>query len=160
LPPVHVLGHPVLFEEVRELVGDALGAVAAESLIREGDRQLLAVRIGHHARELSALGALVRRLLGAGLAQERFAQLERTGRETSLGRWVARGIHARFRPQCTAARLHASAAVTAVPVNRHSNFLLSSTRDGWSTSAQRRVRLARRRDGRLDALGSYPRRRG
>ena len=61
LPPVHVLGHPVALEEVGELVGDALGAVAPEGLVGEGDGQLLAVRIGHHAGELAGLRVLLRR---------------------------------------------------------------------------------------------------
>jgi hypothetical protein len=34
------------------------------------------VRIGHHAGELGGAGVLVRRLLGARLAQERFGQLD------------------------------------------------------------------------------------
>ena len=76
LPPVHVLRHAVAVEQVRELVGDALGPVAPERLIRQGDGQILAVRIGEHARELAGLGALVRRLLRARLAQERFGQLD------------------------------------------------------------------------------------
>ena len=62
LPPVHVPGHPVPLEEVGELVGDALGPAAPEGLIGQGDGQLLAVRIGHHAGELAGLGSLVRGL--------------------------------------------------------------------------------------------------
>ena len=84
LPPVHVLRHAVALEQVGELVGDALRAVAAEGLIGQGDRQLLAVRIVHHAGELAGLGALVRRLLRARLAQERFRQLDGAGGETLL----------------------------------------------------------------------------
>ena len=76
LPPVHVLRHAVALEQVGELIGDALGAVAAEGLIGQRDRQLLAVRIRHHAGELAGLGALVRGLLGARLAQERLGQLD------------------------------------------------------------------------------------
>ena len=69
-------GHAVTLEEVGELVGDALGAVAPEGLIGQRDGQLLAVRIGHHAGELAGLGALVGGLLGARLAQERFGELD------------------------------------------------------------------------------------
>ncbi len=76
LPPVHVLRHAVALEQVGELIGDALRAVAAEGLIGQRDRQLLAVRIGEHAGELAGLGALVGGLLGARLAQERFGQLD------------------------------------------------------------------------------------
>ena len=50
--------------------------MAAEGLIGQRDRQLLAVRIGEHAGELAGLGALVGGLLGARLAQERFGQLD------------------------------------------------------------------------------------
>ncbi len=76
LPPVHVLRYPVALEQVGELVGDALGAVAAEGLVGQRDGELLAVRIGHHAGELAGLGALVGSLLRTCLAQERFGQLD------------------------------------------------------------------------------------
>ena len=76
LPPVHVLGHAVTIEEIGELVGDALGAVTPEGLIRQRDGQLLAVRIGHHAGELAGLGALFGGLLGARLAEERLGELD------------------------------------------------------------------------------------
>ena len=72
VPPVHVLGHTVPLEKMGELVGDALGAAAPEGLIGQRDGKLLAVRIGHHAGELSGLGALLRGLLRARLTQERF----------------------------------------------------------------------------------------
>ena len=76
LPPVHVLGHTVALEQVGELVGDALGPAAPEGLIGERDRQLLAVRVRHHPRELPGLRVLVRRLLRARLAQQRVGQLD------------------------------------------------------------------------------------
>jgi hypothetical protein len=50
--------------------------VAAEGLVGQGDRQLLAVRIGHHAREPPRSGALVRGLLRARLAQQGLGQLD------------------------------------------------------------------------------------
>ena len=90
LPPIHVLGHAVSLEQMGELIGDALGAVAPEGLIGKGDGELLAVRVGHHAGELARLSALVGRLLCARLAQERFGQLDRAIGEThgSCGRGV------------------------------------------------------------------------
>ena len=144
LPPVHVPGHAVPLQEVRELIGDALGAVATEGLIREGDGQRLAVRIGHHAGELATLGALVRRLLGASLAEERFGQLERAVREVPLARRAARGIHARF-----PVPVYGGSASLGGSAGDHraqepgSDFLLSSTRHDGSTTDRRRVRLAR-----------------
>src|SRR5204863_6991221 len=90
LPPVHVLRYAVALEQMRALIGDALGPVAAEGLVGKGDRELLAVRIFHHAGELARLSALVGGLLCARLAQERFGQLDRAVGEThgSCGRGV------------------------------------------------------------------------
>src|SRR5262249_35038657 len=62
-------------EQVCELVGDALGPAAPEGLIGERDRQLLAVSVGHHPRELPRLRVLLGGLLGAGIAQEGLGQL-------------------------------------------------------------------------------------
>jgi hypothetical protein len=76
LPPVHVLRHAVAREEMRELIGDALGPVAAEGLVGQGDGQPLAVRIRHHARELGRARVLLGRLLRARLAQQGLGQLD------------------------------------------------------------------------------------
>ena len=91
-------GHAVALEQVGELVGDALGPAAPEGLVGQRDRQLLAVRIGHHAGELAGLRALLRRLLRARLAQQRLRQLDGGAREVFSGRRVVRPAH---RLQCT-----------------------------------------------------------
>ena len=69
----------VALEQERELVGDARRPPAAEGLIGQGDRQLLAVRVVHHARELARLGVLVGRLLRARVAQQRLGERPRRG---------------------------------------------------------------------------------
>ena len=76
LPPVHVPGHAIPLEQIGELIGDALRAAAAEGLIDQRDGELLAVRIGHQAGELSGLGALVGGLPRARLAQERLGEVD------------------------------------------------------------------------------------
>ncbi|PYN97747.1 MAG: hypothetical protein DMD91_16760, partial [Candidatus Rokuibacteriota bacterium] len=104
LPPVHVLGHTVSLEEIRELVGDALGTVTPEGLIGQGDRQLLAVGVGHHAGELPGLGALVRGLLSASFAQQRFGQLDGAVSQALFDRSaVCRAHHPVACFQCTRA---------------------------------------------------------
>jgi len=87
LPPVHVLRDAVSLEEVGELVGDALGAMAPEGLIREGDGQLLAVWIGHHPREFPGLCALLGRLPRSRVVEQRLGQLDGALGETPLPRW-------------------------------------------------------------------------
>jgi hypothetical protein len=76
LPPVHVPGHAVALEQIGELVGDALGPAAAKGLVDQGDGEVLAVPIGHHAGEPRGPRVLVGRLPGTGLAQERLGQLD------------------------------------------------------------------------------------
>ena len=115
LPPVHVPGHPVALEEVGELVGDALGAVAPEGLIGERDRQLLAMRIGHHAGELLGLGVLFRGLLGARLAKERFGELDGAVGEALFVRRVVRGAHRRSRTSVYGASGPARRALRPAP---------------------------------------------
>ena len=63
-------------EQIAELVGDALGQATAEGLIDEGGGGLLPARIIHHAGEAARLRYLSRRLLGAGLAEQRGGQLD------------------------------------------------------------------------------------
>ena len=70
------LRRAVALEQVGELIGDALGPPAAEGLIGERDRQLLAARVRHHAGEPARLRALVRRLPGPRLAQQGLGQLD------------------------------------------------------------------------------------
>jgi hypothetical protein len=74
LPPVHVARGAVALEQVGELIGDALGPPAAERLVDQRDRQLLAVRVVHQARELASLGALLRGLAGLGVPQQRLGE--------------------------------------------------------------------------------------
>ena len=74
LPPLHEARRAVAVEEIGDLIGDALGTPAAKGLIGERDRQLLAARVFHHPREPARLRALLRRLTGQGIAQERLGQ--------------------------------------------------------------------------------------
>src|SRR5439155_20671079 len=60
LPPLHELWSAVAMEQIAELVGDALGQATAEGLIDEGDGELLAARIIHHAGEAARLRYLSR----------------------------------------------------------------------------------------------------
>src|SRR6185295_18832557 len=76
LPPLHEARRAVAVEEIGDLIGDALGTPAAKGLIGERDRQLLAARVLHHAREPARLRALIRRLAGQRLAQERLGQVD------------------------------------------------------------------------------------
>src|SRR5712691_11786915 len=76
LPPLHELRRAVALEEVAELFGDTLRPSAAEGLIDEGDGELLAARVFHHAGEPPRLGLLLRRLLGSGLAQQRGREVD------------------------------------------------------------------------------------
>src|SRR5204862_8026799 len=73
----------------------------AEGLIRERDRQLLAVGVGHHAGELAGLRPLLRRLLRQRLAQKRFRQLDRTTRERLGDHRVVVDGHQRERVRST-----------------------------------------------------------
>src|SRR5439155_10270058 len=78
LPPLHELWGAVVMEQIAELIGDALGPATAEGLIDEGDGEVFAARILHHAGEAARLRYLSRRLLGAGLAEQRGGQFDGT----------------------------------------------------------------------------------
>ena len=63
LPPLHEVWSAVAMEQIAELVGDPLGPATAEGLIDEGDGELFAARILHHAGEAARLRYLGRCLL-------------------------------------------------------------------------------------------------
>ncbi len=77
LPPLHETRRPVAFEQVVELVRDALGPAAAEGLVGERDGELLAPRVLHQACEALGPRALLVGLPGPGLAQQALRQLDR-----------------------------------------------------------------------------------
>jgi hypothetical protein len=66
LPPVHVARHAIDFQEVTELIGNAVGVLAAEGLIHQGNSQLLAGGIRHQARQTFGVLPLSRGLFPAG----------------------------------------------------------------------------------------------
>ncbi len=77
LPPLHEARRAVALEQVVQLIRDALRPAAAEGLVGERDRELLATRVLHQAGEPLGPRALVVRLTGARLAQQRLRQLDR-----------------------------------------------------------------------------------
>jgi hypothetical protein len=87
LPPLHEARRAVAVEEIGDLIGDALGTPAAKGLIGERDRQLLAARVLHHAREPARLRALIRRL--AGQASRKSASARATARRARSARRLA-----------------------------------------------------------------------
>jgi hypothetical protein len=67
-PPVHVAWGSIGVKEVAELIGDAIRVMAAEGLIHQGNGQLFARWIRHHAGQTCGLLLFRRVLLLPGCA--------------------------------------------------------------------------------------------
>ena len=65
-PPVHVVRGAVDVQQVPQLIGNAVRAMAAKGLIHQGNGQLFARRIRHHAGQTRGLFLLRRSLFLSG----------------------------------------------------------------------------------------------